>query len=146
MEDLKKNGDVSKEEDIGLPSSEPEEEQGMETGMSDNAEGAEIFEDFNKEKDKVAEWWLQKGVEEEVDEEPEEEEWEEEAEEESEEDKDELIYSLREEDEEEEMDMALKTAMDEVGDVSAEELLELGRAALNEMVEEEGGGGGGGVE
>ena len=125
MEDLKKNGDVSKEEGEG-------------TGMEANTEGAETFEDFDKEKEKVGEWWLQKGVEEEVEEEPEEEEeYEEEAEEESGEDKDDLIYSLREEEEEDELDVALKNAMDEMGDVSAEELLELSETALREMVREE---------
>jgi len=126
MEDLKKNGDVSKEEGEG-------------TGMEANTEGAETFEDFDKEKEKVGEWWLQKGVEEEVEEEPEEEEEEygEEAEGESGEDKDDLIYSLREEEEEDELDVALKNAMDEMGDVSAEELLELSETALREMVREE---------
>jgi hypothetical protein len=144
MVDSKKNGDVNKEQDIELPTSEPEPEEekgkseGEGTGMDDNTEGAEIFEDFDKEKEKVGEWWLQKGVEEEVEEEPElEEEWGEEEEEESEEDRDELIYSLREEDEMDEMDVALKTAMDEMGDVSAEELLELGETTLREMVGEE---------
>ncbi|MBA7531752.1 hypothetical protein ES705_23973 [subsurface metagenome] len=141
MEDLKKNGDVSKEQDIGLPSSDPEEkkekEKGEGTGMEANTEGAETFEDFDKEKEKVGEWWLQKGVEEEVEEEPEEEEdYEEEAEGESGEDKDDLIYSLREEDEEDELDVALKNAMDAMGDVSAEELLELSETALREMVRE----------
>lgn len=141
MEDLKKNGDVSKEQDIGLPSSEPKEkkEEGEGTGMEANTEGAETFEDFDKEKEKVGEWWLQKGVEEEVEEEPEEEaeDWEEEEEKESGEDKDDLIYSLREEEEEDELDVALKNAMDEMGDVSAEELLELSETALREMVREE---------
>ncbi len=142
MVDSKKNGDVNKEQDIELPTSELEEEKGKSegegTGMDDNTEGAEIFEDFDKEKEKVGEWWLQKGVEEEVEEEPElEEEWGEEEEEESEEDRDELVYSLREEDEMDEMDVALKTAMDEMGDVSAEELLELGETTLREMVGEE---------
>lgn len=144
MGDLKKNGDVSKEQDIGLPSSDPkpeeekEEEEGEGTGMEANTEGAETFEDFDKEKEKVGEWWLQKGVEEEVEEEPEEEEeeYEEEAEGESREDKDDLIYSLREEEEEDELDVALKNAMDEMGDVSAEELLELSETALREMVQE----------
>ncbi len=131
---LKKNRDAGKKRDI-LASSDPKPEE--EKGTGTDAEGAEIFEDFDKEKDKVQEWWLQKGVEEAVEEEPKEEEkeWGEEKEAENEEDKDDLIYSLREEEEKEEMDMALKTAMDEMGDVSAEELLELGKTALHEMGE-----------
>jgi len=117
---------IGKKQDIGLPSSYPEE---------DNIE-EEIFEDFDKEKDKVDEWWLQKGVEEVIEEEPEDEDLEEEKEAASEENKDDLIYSLREAGEEEdEMEMALKTAMEEMGDVSAEDLLELGRTALHEMEE-----------
>lgn len=141
MGDLKKNGDVNKEQDIGLPSSDPKpeekKEKGEGTGMEANTEGAETFEDFDKEKEKVGEWWLQKGVEEEVEEEPEEEEdYGEEAEGERGEDKDDLIYSLREEEEEDELDVALKNAMDAMGDVSAEELLELSETALREMVRE----------
>lgn len=110
--------------------------------VGDGKGGAEIFEDFDKEKEKVGEWWLQKGVEDAVEEEPgAEDEWGEESEAEKGEDKDDLIYSLREEDEEEEeTDMALKTVMDDIGDVSAEELLEsaeelleFGRTALREM-------------
>jgi len=140
---LEKIGNASKKRDI-LASSDsgPEEEKSEGIGMGDNIEGAEIFEDFDKEKDKVGEWWLQKGVEEAVEEEPkaEEEEWGEEAEGEKGEDKDDLIYSLREEDEEEEVDMALKSVMDEIGSASAEELLELGRTALREMGEGSGDG------
>lgn len=136
MRYLKKNWAAGKKRDILTPSP-AEEEKGEGIGMDDSTEGAEIFEDFDKEKDKVEEWWLQKGVEDVVEEEPEHEEWEEEeAEEEKEEDKDDLIYSLREEEEEEdEVDMVLRSAMDEMGDVSAEELLELGKTALHEMGE-----------
>jgi hypothetical protein len=138
---LEKIEDAGKKRDI-LASSDPDPEPEEEKGTGTDAEGAEIFEDFDKEKDKVGEWWLQKGVEEAVEEEPEAEgeEWEEEKEAEKEEDKDDLIYSLREEEEEEEMDMALKTAMDEMGDTSAEELLELGRTALRETRELRGKG------
>ena len=143
---LNKIRDASKKRDT-LAYSNPErgEEKDEEPGMGDNAE-EEIFEDFDKEKERVEEWWLQKGVEEAVEEEEEleeaEAEWEEEAEteEEKEEDKDDLIYSLKEEEEEEEeMDMVLKEAMEEMGDVSAEELLELGKTALREMEGERSG-------
>ena len=131
MEYFKKIGAVGKKQD-GLASSHTEEEM----TMDDNAE-EEIFEDFNREKDKVEEWWLQKGVEETVEEETEEEEWEEEKEAEEDEeteDKDDLIYSLKEEDEEEdEMDTVLRDAMEEIGDLNAEELLELCRTTLCEM-------------
>ncbi|MHC1610532.1 MAG: hypothetical protein ACXQTW_02865 [Candidatus Methanospirareceae archaeon] len=114
--------------DISDQPAYPEEEDGVDT------EEAGIFEDFDKEKEKVEEWWLQKGVEEAVEEELEEAEdvWAEGEGAESE-DRDDLIYSLREEEEEEEVDMALKTMMDEVGEVSGEELLELGKTALREM-------------
>lgn len=48
---------------------------------------------------------------------------------------DELISSLKkeEEKEEEEIDMTLKKEMDKLGDVSAREILDLGREALNDM-------------
>jgi thioredoxin-like negative regulator of GroEL len=131
MEYFKKIGAVGKKQD-SLASSHTEEEK----AMDDRAE-EDVFEDFNREKDKVEEWWLQKGVEETVEEEAEEEEWEEEKEAEEDEeteDKDDLIYSLKEEDEEEdEMDTVLRDAMEEMGDLNAEELLELCRKALCEM-------------
>lgn len=48
---------------------------------------------------------------------------------------DELIASLKKEEEKEveEIDMPLKKVMDEVGDVSAREILDLGREALSDM-------------
>ncbi|MHC1635615.1 MAG: hypothetical protein ACXQTS_03195 [Candidatus Methanospirareceae archaeon] len=47
---------------------------------------------------------------------------------------DELISSLKEEiEEEEDFDLVLKEEMEKVGDVSAEELLELGREVLREI-------------
>jgi hypothetical protein len=130
--------------DIVVPSSYREEEKSIGIDTSDNTE-EEIFEDFDSEKAKVKEWWLQEGekevveeheeVEVAVEEEHKEEKWGKETEEESKEDKDDLISSLREEEEEDEMDMVLKKAVEEMGDVSAKELLELGRAALRGMAE-----------
>jgi hypothetical protein len=131
--------------DIVVPSSHQEEEKGEGIGMSGNPE-EELFEDFDSEKAKVKGWLLQeeneevveehREVEEAVEEEHKEEELGKETEEESKDDKDELISSLREEEEEDEMDTVLKEAVEEMGDVSAKELLELGRTALRGMAEE----------
>jgi hypothetical protein len=141
--------------DIVVPSSHREEEKGEGIGMGGNPE-EELFEDFDSEKAKVKGWLLQeeneevveehkeveeaveeehKEVEEAVEEERKEEEWGKETKEESKDNKDELISSLREEEEEDEMDMVLKKAVEEIGDVSAKELLELGRTALRGMAE-----------
>ena len=124
-------------------SSSPQEDkrgQEMDTGEA-------IFDDSDKEKERLEEWWLQKGEEEAVDDEAEEggekdenelmakdgEENKEEQENAGDRDMDELIYSLREEEEEEDdMSSVLRSAMEELGDISAEELLALGRTALHE--------------
>ncbi|MBE0517050.1 MAG: hypothetical protein IBX41_06640 [Methanophagales archaeon] len=154
MEYFKKIRPAIEKRNIVVPPSHREEEKSIGIDTSDNTE-EEIFGDFDSEKAKVKEWWLQEGEEEvveehgdveevveeheeveaAVEEEHKEEGWGEETEEESKEDKDDFISSLREEDEEDEMDMVLKEAMEEMGDVSAEELLELGRAALRGMAE-----------
>jgi len=143
MEYLKKFRPAIEKRNIVVPSSSLEEEKSRGINMSDNAE-EEIFADFDGEKDKVKEWWLQPEVEGAVEEREEEEgavegeHKEEEGGEEREEaskDKDDLINSLREEEEEDDLCTVLKEAMEEMGDVGAEGLLEIGRAALRGMTE-----------
>ena len=127
----------------GRSSSSPQEDK---WGQETDTEEA-IFDDSDKEKERLEEWWLQKGEEEAVDDEVEEggvgdenelmakdgEENKEEQENAGDRDMDELIYSLKEEEEEEDdMSSVLRSAMEELGDISAEELLALGRTALHE--------------
>jgi len=154
MEYLKKFRPAIEKRNIVVPSSSLEEEKSRGINMSANAE-EEIFADFDGEKDKVKEWWLQPEVEEAVEEheevegaaegereevkgavegEQKEEEGGEKREEASK-DKDDLINSLREENEEDDLCTVLKEAMEEMGDVGAEGLLEIGRAALRGMTE-----------
>lgn len=100
----------------------------------------DVFEYVDSEKERVEEWWLQKGVEEEIEEEPEPEELEEDQEEGESEgsggDENDLIYSLKEEeDEEDDMASPLRNAIEELGDMTAEELLDLGMTALEELNE-----------
>ncbi len=98
---------------------------------------ADVFEYTANEKERVEEWWLQKGVEEEIEEEPEPEELLDEDEQEEGEksgDGDDLLYSLREEDEEEDdMGTVFRSVTEELGDTTAEELLEFGRTTLREI-------------
>ena len=145
MDLLKKMRSGSEHEDLAVPTSYPEGERGEEMGMGNSTE-EELFED-DKEMDRVRGWWLQSDVtevmaeelkEEDLKEELKEEDLKEETEKESDEDKDELIDSLREDlsvEEQEETNIVLKEAMEEMGNVSAAELLELGVATLRELTE-----------
>lgn len=113
---------------------EMDQEVAPETGRNDAAVGeAGAFDDFDGKRKLVEEWWLQSDIEDVVEEEPEEEEeagGEEEKEEEG--DKDDLLYSLTSEmaaDDDEE-NKVLKEAMEAMGEISADELLDLGRTVL----------------
>lgn len=167
MELLKKVKSVGEQGDSALPSSYPDEEKNEAMGTSDSPEEA-IFEDLDKEKDKIREWWLQSEVEEVAKEELKAEELKEEERKKEEAQKEEpkleepkleeskelerraeleaerfvegdaFISSLREDlrdEEEEEMNIGLREAMEELGNVSAEELLEFGRVTLRELTE-----------
>lgn len=126
----RKNKEPEQKQDIPPPPTAVQEE-GIEAT-------ADVFEYSDNEKERVEEWWLQKGVEEEIEEEPEPEELldEDEQQEEGEKsgDGDDLIYSLREEEEEEDdMGTVLRSVIEELGDTTAEELLEFGRTTLREI-------------
>ncbi len=100
-------------------------------------ENQDPFSASEDEMRRVEEWWLQKGFEEDVDEEDEEETAAgEDAEEGERKDADDLIYDLKGigmEDEDE--DMMLRRMMEELGDLSSEELLDLARDVLQRMNE-----------
>jgi len=125
----RKNKEPEQKQDIPPPPTAVQEE-GIEAT-------ADVFEYSANEKERVEEWWLQKGVEEEIEEEPEPEELlDEDGQEEGEKsgDDDDLIYSLREEEEEEDnMGTVLRSVIEELGDMTAEELLDMGRTTLREI-------------
>lgn len=125
----RKNKEPEQKQDIPPPPTAVQEE-GIEAT-------ADVFEYSANEKERVEEWWLQKGVEEEIEEEPEPEELlDEDGQEEGEKsgDEDDLIYSLREEEEEEDnMGTVLRSVIEELGDMTAEELLDMGRTTLREI-------------
>ncbi|MBN1761967.1 MAG: hypothetical protein JW878_02645 [Methanomicrobia archaeon] len=111
---------------------EPGQDAGDERVMEET-EDVGIFDDLDAEKVLVEEWWLQRGVEEAVEEIPVDGEGATIEGEKS--DEDELIYGLKgaanvEDDDD---DLVLKKALEELGDVNSDELLELGRTALSEM-------------
>jgi len=115
--------------------------ESAETAKESDSDDSDI-EDLEKlwlERRKGARVVEEKGAEEEGG--PEEEEQEQEQEQEQKQEgeggisEDELISSLKEVDKEEgeEMDLVIKEVMEEMGDVSAKEILELGREILNNM-------------
>ncbi len=146
-------GIVKRKESRGEEEEEGESERGAERVMDIES----IFADSEKEKARVEEWWLQKGEEEAVEEVVDDmigedrsggrergqgegenadadEDSDSESESESEKDIDELIYSLKDDEEEEdEMSGVLRSAVEEFGDTSVEELLILGKTALHEV-------------
>jgi hypothetical protein len=115
--------------------SDMDQERASEEGSIDAVDEAEIFDDFDGKKKLVEEWWLQSDIVDVVEEEPEvkEEEGGEEKEEKGE--QDDLLYSLTSgmgaEDDEE--NVVLRKAMEAMGEISADELLDLGRTVLQEI-------------
>ena len=116
-----------------------DQEVAPESGHSDAVDEASVFDDFDGKRKLVEEWWLQPDIEDVVEEEPEEEE-EAGGEEEKEEkcDKDDLLSSLTSDmaAEDDEENMVLKEAMKAMGEISADDLLDLGRTVLQKMAVE----------
>ena len=116
-----------------------DQEVAPEAWRSDAVDEASVFDDFDGKRKLVEEWWLQPDIEDVVEEEPEEEE-EAGGEEEKEEkcDKDDLLSSLTSDmgAEDDEENMVLKEAMKAMGEISADDLLDLGRTVLQKMAVE----------
>jgi hypothetical protein len=107
-----------------------------EEGSTDAVDEAGIFDDFDGKRKLVEEWWLQSDVEDAVEEEPEEEEKDEEEEEKKEKgETDDLIHSLTSDSavDDDEENIVLRKATEAMGEISADELLDLGRTVLQEM-------------
>jgi len=125
-----------KEKEDSMLASDTDQEVASEEQAVDAIDEAEVFDDFDDKKKLVEEWWLQSEVEDVVEEEPEEEDNGEEGEEKKEKgETDDLIYSLTSgsavDDEEE--NIVLRKATEAMGEISADELLDLGRTVLQEM-------------
>ncbi len=107
-----------------------------EEGSTDAVDEAGIFDDFDGKRKLVEEWWLQSDVEDAVEEEPEEEEKDEEEKEKKEKgETDDLIHSLTSDSavDDDEENIVLRKATEAMGEISADELLDLGRTVLQEM-------------
>ena len=119
-----------------LLATDTDQEMASEAVGVDAVDEAGMFDDFDGKRKLVEEWWLQSDIEDVVEEEPEEKEGaggEEKKEDEGE--KDDLLYSLTagmaaEDDEE---NIVLRKAVEAMGAISADELLDLGRTVLQEM-------------
>lgn len=134
-------GKKNKENAILAPDTDQNEAAGAEGAMTEDELG--LFDDLDGEKTTVEEWWLQKGVEDPIEEDREdEEEGEEEQVTDAEKVQDgseyDLIYGLKAgaEDEDDDEDLVLKKAREEMGAITACELLDLGQTALSEMQRE----------
>jgi hypothetical protein len=125
-----------KEKEDSMLASDTDQEVASEEQAVNAIDETEVFDDFDGKKKLVEEWWLQSEVEDVVEEEPEEEENGEEEEEKKEQgETDDLIYSLMSgsavDDDEE--NIVLRKAKEAMGEISADELLDLGRTVLQEM-------------
>jgi hypothetical protein len=123
-----------KEKEDSMLAADTDQEVASEEQAIDAIDETEVFDDLDGKKKLVEEWWLQSDVADVVEEEPEEEEKDEEEKKEKGE-TDDLIYNLTSglamDDEEE--NIVLRKATEAMGEISADELLELGRTVLQEM-------------